>query len=114
MSLITGEQAPPDELPFEDMPVPPLGGSVRVRALLLSDQLEIEQRLAQIPEDDKSKRFRIIPEVLARSVVDANGRPLFNATRWEIFGAKNRGHALDLFNKAWYLSGMGGDEAKKN
>lgn len=116
MSLITAAQAP--ELPFEDVPCPPLGGEVRVRALWLSQRLAIEQRIGRLrakhADEPDAAVYACIPDLLAIAVVDAAGQPVYSRQHWEIFGATHTALALSLFNTAWRLSGMSGEDAKKN
>ena len=117
-SLISAAQVPPPELPFEDVPCPPLGGTVRVRALWLSQRLALEQRIVKLrnkhADEPDAAVYAVIPDLLAIAVVDAKDQPVYSRTRWEIFGAIHTAIALELFNTAWRLSGMSGEDAKKN
>jgi hypothetical protein len=105
-------------LPFEDVPCPPLGGAVRVRALDLTQRLTMESRIGKLKvknaDNPDAALFTAIPEVLAICVVDIKGNPVFTATRWAHFGSVHGTLALELFNKAWTLSGLSGSDAKKN
>lgn len=116
--LITATAAPAPELAFEDVDCPPLGGAVRVQALWLSQRLGIEGKIARLrtknPEDPDSALYAAIPELLAIAVVDVQGNPVYSRNRWEVFGANHTALALELFNTAWRLSGMSGEDAKKN
>lgn len=116
--LITAANAPAPELASEDIDCPPLGGSVKVRALWLSQRLAIEGRIARLrtkfPDDPDAAVYAVIPELLAITVVDAKDQPVYSSQRWEIFGANHTAMALELFNTAWRLSGMSGADTKKN
>jgi hypothetical protein len=118
MDLINAAGVAAPVLPYEDVPCPPLHGAVRVRALMLTSRLAIEQKVARLraknPDDPDGAAYGVIPEVLSIAVVDAKDQPIYSRTRWEIFGAQHTALTLELFNTAWRLSGMSGDDAKKN
>jgi hypothetical protein len=84
--------------PAEAVQVDSLGGEVIVRGLLLSQRLEMAiydgPRMAQVPQ------------MLAICVVDADGKPIFDAAEWEAFGALHMADAMDLFGVAQRLSGF--------
>lgn len=96
-------------LPKETVPVAALGGEVVVRGLLLSERLSL---FAGIREDGKA--FAHLPSMLAATVQDADGLPLFNEQEWEAFGAKHFQEALALFAVARKLSGLDAEVAEKN
>ena len=116
--LITAANAPAPELASEEIDCPPLGGSVKVRALWLSQRLSLEQRIGKLrtkhADEPDAAVYAVIPDLLAIAVVDGKDQPVYSRTRWEIFGANHTALALELFNTAWRLSGMSGDDAKKN
>jgi hypothetical protein len=88
----------------ETVNVPELGGEVVVQALLLRDRLALS---------DAERSYALVADMLSRSVVDANGDPIFTAEEWEIFGATGAEHheaAMSLWDKARAVSGMGGGE----
>ena len=118
LKVISAGDLPPPALPFEDIACEPLGGAVRVRALLLSQRLAMESRVTSLraknPDNPDAATYAVIPEMLAISCVDAKGQPVYSINRWEIFGAQHTALALELFNVAWRLSGMSGDEQKKS
>lgn len=104
-------------LPSEEVQCAPLGGAVKVRALMLTQRLGIEQRVQHLRakgEEGGGATYAVIPEVLAMAVVDAKDQPIYTRARWEIFGAEHTALALELFNTAWRLSGLSGEDAKKN
>ncbi|MGK2897208.1 MAG: hypothetical protein ACSLE9_00775 [Burkholderiaceae bacterium] len=117
MSFIkSGELAQP-ELATETVAVEPLGGDVRVRAMLLSERLGMERRLVRLRKEagdkgaaDENSWLAVVPDVLELCVLDADKRPVFSRSAWENFGASHLGVAVQLFNVAWRLSGMAGDE----
>lgn len=117
MTVISADGLAAPELPSEEHDCPPLGGAVRIRALLLSERLQLESRLANAPKADDGStvaNWAIVPEVLAATVVDAKDRPVYSVRRWDVFGSAHAELALALFNAAWRLSGMSGDAAKKS
>lgn len=110
--------AQPD-LAEEAVTVEPLGGDVRVRAMLLSERLAMERRLIRLRKEagesgaaDETSWLSIVPDVLEICVLDGDRRPVFSRAAWEHFGASHIGVAVQLFNVAWRLSGMAGDESE--
>lgn len=105
-------------LPHEVVDCPPLGGAVKVRALLLSNRLSIQDKCKPQVGGDAGGQvgidYTVVPEVLAQAVVDGKDQPVYTRARWEVFGAAHPALALQLFNTAWRLSGMSADDAKKN
>lgn len=118
MDLVAEADVPAPALPFEDVPCPPLGGAVRVQAMDLPQRLAMEARVKKLctknPDDGDAAAYPIIPEVLALCVVGRKGNPVYTVQRWRVFGAQHQALALELFNTAWRLSGMSGEDAKKN
>lgn len=118
MAVISAADLPAPTLPSEEIDCPPLGGKVRVRALLLSQRLGMDAKIAQLrakhPDAPDAAIYAVIAEMLTLAVVDAKDRPVYSINRWEIFGAQHTALALELFNAAWRLSGMSGEAAKKN
>lgn len=116
--LVLETEVPAPELDFEDVPCPPLGGTVRVQAMDLEQRLMIEARVQQLrakhADAGESAAYPIIPEVLAMCVVGRRGSPVHTARRWRVLGSKHQALVLQLFNTAWRLSGMSGEDAKKN
>lgn len=117
MEFVSAASVPAPVLPFEEIDCPPLGGKVKVRALLLTQRMGIEQRTADLKvkrPDEPEATNAIIPEVLAICVCDGKDQPVYSRTRWDTFGAQHPALALELFNAAWRLSGLSGEAAKKN
>lgn len=120
MDLLDEGLAPAPEVPFEDIECAPLGGTLRVRALDLPQLLAFEARIkalaAKNPDVGDAAVYPVLPELLALCVVGKKGTPYYTVERWRRFSAtqSNRPLVLQLFNKAWSLSGLGGEDAKKN
>ncbi len=96
------------QLPKEPVLVPALGGDVIVRGLLLSERLAMS---ISVTKDDK---FRMVPALLALTVIDAAEEPIFDEAQWEAFGAQHLDDAMALFDVAKRLSGMDEDALKKS
>jgi hypothetical protein len=118
MDLVNESEVPAPALPFEDIECAPLGGMVRVQSLDLLQRLTIEARAQALRSKNvdlgDAAAYPLIPEVLAMCVVGRKGTPIHTAHRWKLFGAQHQALALQMFNAAWRLSGMSGDDAKKN
>jgi hypothetical protein len=97
-------------LPKRAVAVPELGGEVIVRGLLLKD------RLALFRDGTETRDYEFVAQVLAVTVVDAEGEPVFTVDEWNEFGAVHVKPAMDLFLVASELSGLRatveGDPAK--
>lgn len=116
MAFIKSDGLTPPELATETVAVEALGGDVRVRAMLLSERLGMEQRITRLrsASSDKSAAeetnwLAIVPDVLALCVLDGSNRPVFSKTKWENWGSVNFASSVQLFNVAWRLSGLGGE-----
>jgi hypothetical protein len=104
MSVLSRKDIARPVLPQETVPVPALNGDVIVRGLVLSDRLEFAL--------NGHDQYKMIAEVLARCVRDAEGEPIFSVDEWQIFGVRNQEAVLTLFTVAQRLSGVGDDEKK--
>lgn len=121
---IDRNQARPPVLPKEAVDVPEIGGEVIVRGLLLTERLALfvenlpqaqaEGEEAVIDGPVAADRYIHIPRMLARTVLAADGKPLWTEAQWEEFGAVHFDVALRLFHVAQRLSGLQVEEAKKN
>jgi hypothetical protein len=116
VAFIKSDGLTPPELATETVAVEALGGDVRVRAMLLSERLGMEQRITRLRKEasdkggtEDSNWLAIVPDVLALCVLDGSNRPVFSKARWENWGAVNLAASVQLFNVAWRLSGLGGE-----
>lgn len=123
MPILDRAQIKEPVLPKETVEVPALGGEVVVRGLLLSERLEISamRRSLGMPlpgeteaEADSRAAARSLPVLLARTVVLADGNPLWTVEQWEQFGAVHSGDALHLFDVAMRLAGFNAEATEKN
>jgi hypothetical protein len=105
MAVLRKADVPDVALEREEVPVPEWGGEVVVQSLMLRDRL-------QLAISNGQPAFAQVAEMLARSVVDADGEQIKTAAQWEAFGAKHFDTAITLFAKAKQLSGLG-DEKKE-
>jgi hypothetical protein len=87
-------------LPKRAVAVPELGGEVVVRGLLLKD------RLALFRDGSETRDYEFVANVLAVTVLDNEGEPLFTSDEWNEFGAVHIKAAMDLFGVASELSGL--------
>lgn len=106
--VLTRESITAPALLRETVPVPALGGDVVVRGLRLSERLALSMSVTQ------AERFRMVPVLLAITVLDAADAPVFSADQWEDFGAEHLDAAMALFDVAKRLSGMDEDALKKS
>jgi hypothetical protein len=109
-----GDVASP-ELRREVVPVAALGGAVAVVEMTLGDRLDFEALLQAQKGADKAATADVtVPHLLAACVRDADGLAVFTADEWKVWGARNHGAAIGLFNIAFRLCGFDGDAAAKN
>lgn len=95
------------DLVTEEVEVPEWGGVVRVKALTGAerDQFEagvVERRGRKTEINMKNLRARLV----ALSVIDEDGRPLFRPTDAEALGQKSAAALGRVFDVAMRLSGM--------
>lgn len=105
MAVVTKANVPAPTLPKETVTLEGVG-DVIVRGLLLSDRL-------QLFGSNKDGRLRL-SDLLAKTVTDAKGEPIWDAEQWEVFGAANFKAALDVYQVARRLSGLDAEIAAKN
>lgn len=106
MALLKKSQIPEPILPKEVVDVPELGGEVVVRGLLLKDRLALFQ--------DSGSGHANLARMLASTVRDADGLPVFTVDEWEVFGSANFPAVAKLFDVARRLSGLDAEVAEKN
>jgi hypothetical protein len=106
MAILKKSQIPAPVLPTEAVEVPELGGEVIVRGLLLKDRLALYL--------DNENGHANLSKLLAATVRDGDGLPVFNVDEWEVFGTSNFGAVVKLFNVARRLSGLDAEVAEKN
>lgn len=110
-------------LPEEIVPVPSLGGDVRVRAMLLNerlvhDNLVVMARKPLEGETDDDARARagsmVVAQLLHVCVVDDGGNRLLTPAEWNAVGASARDDVYKLFNVARRLCGKDQADVEKN
>lgn len=119
MAVVNRKALATPALPKETVPVEAFGGDVVVCGLLLTQRLALQARIRHLnvgAEVDPSvdPTIAIVPEMLAQTVVDDEGKPVFDAAQWQTFGAVHQAQALQLFNTAMRLSGFDSEAAEKN
>lgn len=95
-------------LPKEAVQVDELGGEVVVRGLLL------RERLAIFSNTEAGEKFAHVGELLAATVMDADGLQVYTAQEWDEFGTKHFSAAMQLFQVARRLSGIDAEVSQKN
>lgn len=106
MAVITKDQIPASvSLPREAHPCEGLPGDVVVQGLMLSDRMRVLS-----PQCDGKRASHL----LAASVVDADGDPVFTVDQWEAHGGKHSKSVLNLVGVAMRLSGMNLEAEEKN
>jgi hypothetical protein len=95
-------------LKTETIEMPLLGGSVTVRGLLLSTRMALFSAL------DKQQQYIYPSQLLAVTVLDESGEPIFTADEWDIWAGENQAEGMQLFNLAQKLSGLNSEETVKN
>jgi hypothetical protein len=115
MSLLTREEIlQADDLPTEDVPVPEWGGTVRVRTLKGVERDRFEDSITE----QRGKQAHVIAEnlrakLVALSIVDEQGRRLFDRADVRKLGEKSA-KALDrVFDVAQRLSGISDDDVEE-
>jgi len=108
MAVLLKDNIPAPTLPKEVVAVPELGGEVIVRGLLLRDRIGLSMGI------DDGVPYARASKILAVTVVDANGVPIYTDAQWEEFGAQHYERTLDLIAVASRLIGADREDAKKN
>lgn len=113
MSMLKREGIAHAERKREEVEVAALGGSVAIVQMGLATRLAAESVASKQDRDDPAAVYATIPHVLAGCVLDADGAPLMSPEQWSLFGVSHRNEAIELFNTAMRLSGIG-EDAEKN
>ena len=96
-----------DDKVFEDIEVPEWGGEVRVRGMSGAQRDDYEASiLQQNGSDRKVNLANARAKLVARCLVDADGRLLFTADDVRALGRKSARALERVFDKARELSGM--------
>lgn len=93
-------------LPREIHESAPLGGQVVVRGITLTQRFELYDRVGQ-------NKFRIVPELLAMSVLDISDKPVMTAEQWDVLGSIEQAEVMRLYDIAKRLAGMGEESPEK-
>jgi hypothetical protein len=122
MAVKRGDVKPP-VLPKEAVQVDAIGGEVVVCGLLMSAQMAITAQIMQAsePRDGETEeaakiraRAQRIALTLAPCVLADDGKPLWTAAEWDVFGNRHPQAALDLFHLAQRLNGQDDEATLKN
>jgi hypothetical protein len=93
----------------------PDGGEVFVLALRITERLQLRREVAELrPANSDEALEYTVPRLLARTVVDESGAPVFSVQEWCDYSATYPGSVLELFNQAARLSGLSPGDAEKN
>jgi len=96
-----------DDKVFEDIEVPEWGGEVRVRGMSGTQRDDYEASILQ--QNGSDRRVNLAnarAKLVARCLVDADGRLLFSADDVRALGRKSARALERVFDKARELSGM--------
>lgn len=93
-------------LPREIHEFEPLGGQVVVRGITLTQRFELHERVGE-------NKFRIVPELLAMSVLDISDKPVMTAEQWDVLGSAEQAAVMRLYDIAKRLAGIGEDSSQK-
>lgn len=99
MTVLTRGAVPEPMPPMETVQVDVLGGEVVVKALLLSERLELQT-------NDLSVAKRVAT-VLSLCVLMADKQPMWSPEQWEAWGAAHYEEAMRIFEVVHRLSGLG-------
>lgn len=103
MAVIDKSKVSKPVLPKETVAMPSLQGDVVVTGLLLKDRINLF-----------AAQEATMAMLLASTVVDANGDPVFTEEEWQVHGASHFAECIDLYKVAKRLSGLDAEVAEKN
>jgi hypothetical protein len=93
-------------LPREIHESPALGGRVVVRGITLTQRFELHDLVG-------NNKWRIVPELLAMSVLDISDTPVMSAEQWDVLGSIDSTEVMRLYGIAKRLAGMGEESPEK-
>jgi len=115
MSLLTRDLIDgADDLPYEDVPVPEWGGTVRLRTLTGSERDAFEGSI--LVQNGNSRRLNLKnarAKLLVLSLVDEDGKRLYAETDVAKLGKKSAKVLDRLFDKAQKLSGLTDEDVEE-
>jgi hypothetical protein len=100
-----------DDTVYEDVNVPEWGGMVRLRGLTGAERDRMEASIASNPKKPNLVNFRA--KMIAASVCDENGGPVFGTADISALGNKSAVALERVFNAAIRLSGMTDEDVKQ-
>lgn len=111
MALLSRDQIDTaDDRQWEDVPVPEWGGEVRIVGMSGTARNAYQQELVVIGGDGKPKSVNLddqLAKLLAKCIVDEDGKRLYNDREVRALGAKNGAVLERLAKVAKRLSGLG-------
>lgn len=111
MALLSRDQIDAaDDRQWEDVPVPEWGGEVRIVGMSGTARNAYQQELVVIGGDGKPKSVNLddqLAKLLAKCIVDEDGKRLYNDREVRALGAKNGAVLERLAKVAKRLSGLG-------
>lgn len=111
MSLTREQIEAADDLPREEVPVPEWNGSVFIRLMTAGEHARLGVDFEAIPRDE------LMAYVLAKTLCDEAGRPLFDEGGVAVLSRKNKDVILRLYGVASRLNKMAAgdvEDAAKN
>lgn len=114
MSLLSRDQIDTaDDLPFEDVPVPEWGGSVRLRTLTGAERDAFESSVvSQSGSNRKVNLKNVRARLVSLCLVDEEGNRLYSDADVAKLGKKSAKVLDRLFDKAQRLSGLTDDDVE--
>lgn len=117
MALLTKDQIfAADRRKFEDVKVPEWGGSVRLQELSASERDLWESEQITVSSDGSGAKFNpkhARARLIARSLVDENGKRLFTDDEVAAVGSLSASKAQKLFDKARKLNAISDEDIKE-
>jgi hypothetical protein len=98
---------------FDEFAVPKWAGTLRIRALSAGERLRLAQE-AGGEELDGEKAFRFFARIICLSVVDADGKPLFDLERdYEPLLSRDWGTLQMVAGRIMQFNGMASEDVKE-
>lgn len=104
------------DLPFEDVNVPEWGGTVRIAGLTAKASTEFSTQMISMDAKGQVKAVKLsdnfMSDLLAKTIVDENFKPVFRKEDIEALGEKSAKVVSRLTDVAMRLSGLGEEAAE--
>lgn len=111
MALLTCEQIlGADDLPYEDVPCPEWGGTVRVRRLGARARRALEKKMGELNKNEEVGDLDSRTLLVGACLCDEDGKPLFTPDQFAALALKSHTVIVRLAEVCLWVNCLGAEE----